>query len=173
MDRAPNKTRWLDKDEERAWFALASVMTRLPAVLDAQLQHDAGIGHFEYIVMARLSVARDRTLRMSVLATLAKGSLPRVSQAVGRLEKRGWVRRTPDPTDGRYTLAILTEQGFAKVADSAPRHVATVREFVFDQLSRAQVRQLASIGERILSALPPDETWPTELPAALSLRARA
>jgi DNA-binding MarR family transcriptional regulator len=161
----PQDTCRLDEDEERAWLAFASLTTRLPAVLDTQLQRDAGISHFEYIVMARLSTAPDRTLRMSVLATLAEGSLPRLSQAVGRLEKRGWIRRTPDPADGRYTLAILTAAGAAKLVETAPGHVETVRRYVFDQLSRTQVRQLAAIGERLLHALPPDETWPTEMPS--------
>ena len=93
----PQEPRWLDAGEQQTWLALASVLMRLPAALDAQLQRDAGISHFEYQVMAGLSMSAERTLRMSVLAALAEGSLPRLSQVVGRLEKRGWVRRTPDP----------------------------------------------------------------------------
>lgn len=161
MDRSGDP-RWLDEEQQRVWFALGSVMTRLPSALDAQLQRDAGISHFEYVVLARLSTAPERTLRMSVLATLAEGSLPRLSQAVGRLEKRGWVYRTTDPSDGRYTLAVLTDEGWAKVAETGPRHVETVRGYVFNQLTRAQVRQLRGIAERILRALPPDDTWPSE-----------
>jgi DNA-binding MarR family transcriptional regulator len=171
MNTSSPKPRWLDEEEKRAWFALVSMVIRLPAVLDAQLQRDAGISQFEYLVMARLSTVPDRTLRMSVLAALAEGSLPRLSQAVGRLEKRGWVRRSPDPADGRYTLAMLTEKGWDKVRETAPGHVETVRGYVFDNLSRAQVRQLTNIGERILRALPPDETWPSEMPSALGPRA--
>ena len=120
-------------------------MTRLPATLDAQLQRDAGISHFEYQVLSMLSMPPQRTLRMSILAVLAEGSLPRLSQVVGRLEKRGWVRRTPDPEDGRYTLAVLTDQGWAKVARAAPGHVETVRRLVFDPLTKAQIRQLRDI----------------------------
>jgi hypothetical protein len=56
-------------------------------------------------VLALLSEAPGRTLRMSALAALAEGSLPRLSQVVARLEQRGWIRRIPDPADGRYTLA--------------------------------------------------------------------
>src|SRR5215813_11785009 len=103
--------RWLDAHERETWLALASVLIRLPAALDAQLQRDAGISHFEYQVLAGLSMSPGRTLRMSVLAALAEGSLPRLSQVVARLEKRGWVRRAPDPADGRFTLAILTDDG--------------------------------------------------------------
>ena len=165
--------RWLDDEEQQAWFVWGSVMTRLPAALDAQLQRDAGISRFEYVIMARLSMVADRTLRMSVLATLAEGSLPRLSQAVGRLEKRGWVYRTPDPGDGRYTLAVLTEQGLDKMGQTAPGHMQTVRRYVFDQLTRTQVRQLRTVGERILRALPPDETWPTPMSASRHRAARA
>src|SRR5215831_383363 len=116
--------RWLTSEQMRAWISLVSVLIRLPSVLDAQLRRDAGVSHFEYQVMAGLSESPDRTLRMSVLAILAEGSLSRLSQVVSRLEKRGWVRRTPDPADGRYTLAILTDTGWDTVVAAAPGHVA-------------------------------------------------
>jgi DNA-binding MarR family transcriptional regulator len=151
--------RWLDDEERQAWTALASVLVRLPAALDAQLQRDAGISHFEYTTMAALSVAPERTLRMSVLASAADGSLARLSQVVGRLEKRGWVRRTPDPADGRYTLAILTDDGWDKVVDTAPGHVQAVRHYVFDPLSGAQIRHLTGIGRRIMRAVDSEDDY--------------
>ena len=165
---APQEPRWLDAEERQAWLALASALNRLPAALDAQLRRDAGISHFEYQVLALLSEAPDRTLRMSALATLAEGSLPRLSQVVARLEQRGWVRRTPDPADGRYTLAILTDQGLAKVTEAAPGHVQEVRRLVFDPLTKAQSRQLREIGRRIMRAIDPDNHRPDDqpLPAA-------
>ena len=157
MEDPPEEPRWLNEEERQAWLALASVLLRLPAALDTQLQRDAGMSHFEYQVMAAaLSEHPDHTMRISDIATLTEGSLARVSQAIGRLENRGWVRRTPDPTDGRYTLATLTEDGWAKVVDTAPGHVDAVRGFVFDPLTRAQVRQLTNIGRRIVHAVDPD-----------------
>jgi DNA-binding MarR family transcriptional regulator len=154
---ALKEPRWLDAEEGQAWRALASALVRLPAALDAQLHRDAGISHFEYQVLALLSEAPGRTLRMSALATLAEGSLPRLSQVVARLEQRGWVRRTPDPADGRYTLAILTDEGRAKVTDAAPGHVEEVRRLVIDPLTKAQARQLREISRRILRAIGPDD----------------
>ena len=143
---APQEPRWLDAEETQAWRALARTLVRLPAALDAQLRRDAGISHFEYQVLALLSEAPGRTLRMSELATQAEGSLPRLSQVVARLEQRGWVRRTPDPADGRYTLATLTGQGQAKVTQAAPGHLQEVRRLVFDPLTKTQSRQLREIG---------------------------
>jgi DNA-binding MarR family transcriptional regulator len=145
--------RWLDDEERETWFALGSLLLRLPGALDAQLRRDAGIGYFDYQVLARLSMSPERTLRMSALAVVAEGSLSRLSQVVTRLERRGWVRRTPDPTDGRYTLATLTDDGWDKVVASAPEHVATVRRLVYDPLTRAQVRQLGEIGRRVGRAI--------------------
>ena len=153
----PQEPRWLDAEEGQAWLALASTLIRLPSALDEQLRRDAGISHFEYQVLANLSQVPDRTLRMSMLATRTEGSLPRLSQVVARLEQRGWVRRTPDPADGRYTLAILTDEGWTKVAEAAPGHVEEVRRLVFDPLTRPQSRQLREIGRRILHAIDPDE----------------
>ncbi|BCJ41394.1 MarR family transcriptional regulator [Actinoplanes ianthinogenes] len=152
-----SEPQWLSSEEREAWLALMSLFMRLPSALDAQLQRDAGLSHFEYGILAGLSEAPDRTLRMSTLAVLAEGSLARLSQAVGRLEKKGWVRRTPDPADGRYTLALLTDEGWDKVVATAPGHVAEVRGLVFDQLTKAQTRQLRDIGRRIMRAVDPDD----------------
>lgn len=150
--------RWLDDEEMASWLALAGVLVRLPAALDAQLQRDAGMTHFEYVVLARLSDAPERTLRMSELAGLANGSLSRLSHVVSRLEQRGWVRRAPDPDDGRYTLAALTDDGWGKLVEAAPGHVAAVRRYVFDPMTATQCRQLRDIGRRIIRAIDPGDT---------------
>ncbi|MEV7621784.1 MarR family winged helix-turn-helix transcriptional regulator [Actinoplanes sp. NPDC089786] len=147
--------RWLDDDERKTWITVASVLTRLPQKLEAQLQADAGLTLFEYLVMSVLSMRPDRTLRMSELAEMAEGSLPRLSQVISRLEKRGCVRREPDPADGRYTLAILTDDGYDKVVTAAPGHVETVRSLIFDPLTKAQRRQLGDVSRRIMHAVDP------------------
>jgi DNA-binding MarR family transcriptional regulator len=158
----PPEPRWLDPEERQSWLALISMLIRLPAALDTQLQRDAGISHFEYQVLAGLSEAPERTLRMSVLAIFAEGSLSRLSQVVARLERRGWVSRRPDPQDGRYTLATLTDTGWDKVVATAPGHVEAVRGLVFDPLTKTQIRQLREIGRRVMHAI--DPTDPCALP---------
>ncbi|MDX6242083.1 MAG: hypothetical protein QOG10_7005, partial [Kribbellaceae bacterium] len=126
-----------------------------------ELQREFGISQFEYLIMARLSEAPESMLRMSVLATLTGSSLPRLSQAVGRLEKRGWMSRQTDADNSRYTLAVLSPAGLRQLKEAAPSHVKAVREFVFDRLTRVQARQLGAICQRILDGLPPDESWPS------------
>ncbi|MEU6789183.1 MarR family winged helix-turn-helix transcriptional regulator [Nonomuraea angiospora] len=150
------ETRWLDAEEQQNWYALAYALIRLPAALDAQMQRDAGISHFEYLVLSGLSMMPGRTQRMSELAVHTASTLSRLSNVVIRLEKRGWVTRRPDPTDGRYTLATLTEDGWAKVTAAAPAHVAEVRRLVFDPLTKAQQQQMGRVSQRILKAIDPD-----------------
>ncbi len=152
-----DEPRWLNDEERQAWLTLGSLVVQLGPALDAQLRRDAGITHFEYNVMAVLSEAVDRTRRMSEIAVLADGSLSRLSQVVTRLEKKGWVRRSPDPTDGRYTLATLTDEGWDKVVETAPGHVNEVRRLVLDPLTKTQVQQLTTIGQRILKVVVPDD----------------
>jgi DNA-binding MarR family transcriptional regulator len=151
--------RWLSEDQQETWLTMAGLIMRLPAALDAQLQRDAGISHFEYLVLSQLSMSPERTRRMSDLAARASSSLPRLSQVVSRLEKRGWVERRADPTDGRYTLATLTEPGWKKIVEIAPGHVEEVRRLVFDSLTMTQQRQLRDIGRRVMRAIDPDDPF--------------
>jgi DNA-binding MarR family transcriptional regulator len=155
---------WLSDDERDAWIRLVGVFIKLPAALDAQLQRDAGVSHFEYMVLSRLSEASDHTLRMSDLAVLANGSLSRLSHVVTRLERRGWVRRESCPGDGRYTNAVLTEDGWAKVQATAPGHVAAVRSLVIDALHPEQVEQLRDISQAIMARVIPGAEWYGQLP---------
>ncbi|BAJ31774.1 MULTISPECIES: MarR family winged helix-turn-helix transcriptional regulator [Kitasatospora] len=150
-----DEPRWLDPEEEETWLAMVTLLTRFPGALDTQLQRDAGLSHFEYQVLSGLSMTPGRTLRMSVLAEFAACSLSRLSHTAKRLEAKGWLRRTPDPEDGRYTLAVLTEEGWEKVVATAPGHVAEVRRLLFDPLTKGQYGQLKSISHRINEAIGP------------------
>lgn len=148
--------RWLSAEEQRAWVRFAAVLELLPGALDAQLTRDEGLTHFDYFTLAMLSEAPDRTLRISTLASRTNATLPRLSRVLSRLEREGYVERRPCPGDRRATNVVLTGRGWDKVVQSAPGHVATVRELVVDALTPTQVRQLDAISERILGMLDPD-----------------
>ena len=148
--------RWLTDDERAAWLRLVAVVELLPGVLDGQLRRDAALTHFDHHVLAMLSEAPRRTLRMTELATRTNATLPRLSHVVRRLEERGLVERAPCPSDGRATDARLTEAGWATVRETAPGHLATVREHVFDALTPEQVSQLESIAGAVLERLDPE-----------------
>ena len=146
---------WLDPAERAAWLSLVAVLFRLPSALDAQMQRDAKLSHFEYLALAMLSETPGRALRMSQLAILTNGSLSRLSHVVGRLEQQGFVRREPGADDGRFINAVLTDEGWTKVVETAPGHVNYVRNLVFDGLTKAQVASLEEIGRSILESIDP------------------
>lgn len=149
-------TRWLDDDELSAWVGLIAMTELLPGVLDAQLRRDAGLTHFEYFVLAMLSEAPECTLRMTGLAQRTNATLPRLSHVVRRLEERGLVERSTDPSDRRATNARLTDAGREAIRAAAPGHVSHVRERVLDALTPIQVTQLQEIATAILGRLDPE-----------------
>src|SRR3954447_17115822 len=151
-------TDWLDDEQQAAWVRLIAMVELLPGVLDTQLRREADLTHFEYFLLAMLSEAPERTLRMTALAVRTNATLPRLSHVVRRLEERGLVERFPCPEDGRATHARLTEAGWAKVVETAPGHVATVRRNVIDALTPKQVEQLRAIAGAILERIDPDGT---------------
>jgi DNA-binding MarR family transcriptional regulator len=143
---------WLSDEQQAAWRPFVALLLRLPAVLDAQLQKDAGVTQFDYLVLSGLSEAPGRTLRMSELAATASSSMSRLSHVVSRLEAKGWVRREPCPGDGRFINAVLTEEGWGKVEATAPGHVAAVRELLVDTLTSEEFAQLGALSAKILAA---------------------
>lgn len=149
----PAAPRWLDDDEQRAWRALAAVLLRLPVALERQLRTDSDLTHFDYWLMALLSEAPDRMLRLAELAAQADASLSRLSHAVSRLEAEGWVERRPCPDDARATLGVLTDAGYARVVAAAPDHVAEVRRLVFDGLGACDVAALERVAGAIAARL--------------------
>ena len=149
-------TRWLSPDQLAAWIRLTAVLELLPAALDSQLRRDAQLTHFDYYVLAMLSEAPDRTLRMTTLAGYTTATLARLSHVVQRLEGRGLVERFPCPQDRRATNARLTEAGWQRIRDSAPGHLRAVRDNVIDALTPDQITQLGEITDAILHRLDPD-----------------
>ena len=143
--------RWLTAEEEQGWRAVASIIHKLGWAVGSQLERDSDLSFIEYHALARLSEEPDGTLRMSELAMVTHASLSRLSHLVTRLEDWGFVRREPDKTNGRFTNAILTEAGLAKLVASAPAHVAAVRQLVIDEFSATELDQLRSFCERIVA----------------------
>jgi len=138
--------------EWSAWLQLVTTFTLLPAALDSQLQREAGISHFEFVVLVALSRQPDRRLQLKDLAVLANGSLSRLSHVMSRLEARAWVRRMSG-TRGRATYAELTDKGYRKLMEAGPIHLREVRRLVFDVLTPDEVKALRQVTSRINAGL--------------------
>ncbi|ATY96256.1 MarR family winged helix-turn-helix transcriptional regulator [Streptomyces bacillaris] len=155
---SPSETRWLTDEEQRVWRAYLHATTLLEDHLDRQLQRDAGMPHTYYGLLVQLSQAPRRRMRMTELARNAKITRSRLSHAIARLEKNGWVRREECPSDKRGQNAVLTEEGYAMLSRSAPGHVDAVRHALFDRLTPEQVRSLGDIMRVLAHGLEPEGT---------------
>jgi DNA-binding MarR family transcriptional regulator len=150
-------TEWLTDPEVESWLSVVRLMTWLPWSIDQQLRRDANLGMVEYQVLATLSKNPEWTMRMGSLAVVTNASMSRLSHLFTRLEARGLVRRAPDPADGRFTNAIMTDEGFKTLSGAAPGHVAHVRSLVIDALSPEQLRRLGLTADRIVSRIDTSE----------------
>lgn len=139
---------WLNPREKDVWTSLISVILLLPGKLEAPLRQ-TDLTLFEYLTLSHISEAPDRRIRMSELAYLANGSLSRLSNVVKRFEQRGWATRSPDPDDGRYTIAALTDDGYRLVVEAAPIHVRSVRELILDRLTATDQQALVRIAGKL------------------------
>ncbi|WP_280890246.1 MarR family transcriptional regulator [Streptomyces sp. LBL] len=151
------ESRWLTDEEQRIWRSYIHASTLLEDHMDRQLQRDAGLPHIYYGLLVQLSESPHRRLRMTELAMHAKITRSRLSHAVARLEKNGWVRREDCPSDKRGQFAVLTEQGQEVLQQAAPGHVAAVRNAVFERLTPEQQKSLGEIMEIVAEGLQPAE----------------
>lgn len=146
-------TRWLTPEEQRAWRAYLAASTLLEDALDRQLQQEAGLPHLYYSVLAVLSDAPERSMRMTDLAEHAKITRSRLTYVVTRLEKDGVIRRENCKWDKRGSIAVLTDEGMALLERLAPGHVEAVRKAVFDHLTPEQIGQFEEICTAIATAI--------------------
>ncbi|MFF1500732.1 MarR family winged helix-turn-helix transcriptional regulator [Streptomyces sp. NPDC058316] len=155
---SPGEPRWLSDEEQRVWRAYLHATTLMEDHLDRQLQRDAGMPHIYYGLLVQLSQAPRRRKRMTELAKDAKITRSRLSHAVARLEKSGWVRREDCPSDKRGQNAVLTDDGYEMLRRSAPGHVSAVRQAMFDRLTPEQMRSLGEIMQVVATGLQPEGT---------------
>jgi DNA-binding MarR family transcriptional regulator len=147
------ETRWLDENEQRTWRTFMVATQFLFELLQRELERGTAVPGPYYEVLVRLSEAPARRLRMSELADRSQSSRSRLSHTIARLEEAGWVSRERCPSDRRGSFAVLTDAGFGALEAAAPVHVEGVRTHLFDQLNTAQLDELRTISEQLLSHL--------------------
>ena len=153
----------MDDVESDAWLRLVTVLELLPTSLDAQLQQDSGMTHYEFVVLSLLRFAPDSTLQSKELAARTNATLPRLSHVVSRMADRGWVERLPSPEDRRATNVRLTTDGRRAVVLATSGHIAHARRLVIDRLDRDDLVALATIGRKIADVLDPNSrVFPSE-----------
>lgn len=140
--------KWLNPNEMAAWRSYIVTSRRMLEALDADLdQHDLSMADYE--ILAQLSDAPDRKLRMAELAEIAMLSRSRLSHRIRVMEDAGWVRRESCPDDKRGFFAVMTAKGLKAITSAAPDHVASVRMRFVNKLSKADQVVIAEIFKRV------------------------
>lgn len=107
-------------------------------VVDALAKHEITLPQFDVLATLRFSEgATQQELAERLLVT--KGN---VCGVLDRLEKLGWVKRNPDPNDGRVNRVGLTAAGRRKVEAVLPDHDRTVLQMLRPLKSENDVRAL-------------------------------
>ena len=145
--------RWLDKDEQAAWTAYRQMNRALYADLARDLTRDTGLSDPDYEVLSTLSESASPSLRASELGLLLQWSTSRVAHHIGRMERRGLVRRVACEDDGRGAIIQLTKLGLRTIEKAAPHHVAAVRRRFIGPLTPEQLSALRGIARTITSHL--------------------
>ena len=151
--------RWLNPAEMKAWRRYIIASRRLLEALDSDLE-DHELSMADYEVLAQLSDAPDRKMRMSELADVAMLSRSRLSHRIKVMEKAGWVKREACPVDKRGYFAVMTPKGWKAIVAAAPDHVESVRARFLDHLNKEDQKVLSEIFERVTDSLkenPPQE----------------
>ena len=147
----------MDELQSRAWLALVWTAELLPAALDAQLQADSDMTHFEFMVLSTLQQAEDAALRTTDLAAAVNSTMPRLSRVVGKLTERGLVERRGVAGDARVVIVHLTSAGRRELVRAVPRHIDRVKELVIDRLRPDQLDGVIAALEPLVQRLDPQQ----------------
>lgn len=155
----------LDAREMSAWHALIRAHSKIVRILEAELDIEQGLSLPAYEVLAHLSDAPGRRLRMSELATCAVLTPSGLTRLVDKLAADGLVERSRCGEDARVVYAVLTDAGAKRLKAAYPTHLRGVREHFIDHLSAAQ---LDAISEALGTFTPgPCPTDPVLPPASV------
>jgi DNA-binding MarR family transcriptional regulator len=150
---AMGQVQWLDEHEQEAWRSLMTMQDGLSEFIERQLRTRCGLSTADYQVLAHLSDAPEGRLRQFELGGLLRWEKSRLSQHLGRMEKRGLVSRERCLTDQRGAVVAITPQGSALIKAAAPQHVADVRDVLIDHLTATERAMLVTIGDKVRERL--------------------
>jgi DNA-binding MarR family transcriptional regulator len=131
--------------ELATWRALIDTTTELRRILGAQLLRESNLSPADYQVLLALSEADGGRLRSSELAASIDWERSRLSHHLGRMERRGLIRRDDCATDSRGAEVSLTDGGAGMFRGATAPHMRAIKENFADALTREQFEALADI----------------------------
>jgi len=144
----------LDADEMAAWHAFIRAHARVVRLLEAELEAEHGLTLPAYEVLAHLTEAPERRLRMSDLAAVSVLPPSGLTRVVDKLVREGFVERQRCGSDARVVYAAVTPAGVDRVEQAYPTHLRGVRQHLVDRLSAAQLLAIREALEPLTADCP-------------------
>ncbi len=144
---------WLDEDQQRAWRTVQVMQARLTAALGSQLAAESDLSYADYVVLVVLTDRTGGAARVHELARHLGWERSRASHHIARMAERGLVRKERCAADRRGSFVVVTENGRRAIEAAAPGHVAAVRRYFVDALSRDQLSAFADAAEQVVDAI--------------------
>jgi DNA-binding MarR family transcriptional regulator len=136
-------TQWLTPQEMTAWRAFIAVSNDMWRIVDRDLaKHDLDSGDFQLLAM--VSESPDQRIRLCDLADELRLTRSGLTRRMEGVLKKKLVARVQSTEDGRVAYAQMTPKGIDALKVIAPEHLETVRRTMFNHLSAAEVKAIAS-----------------------------
>jgi DNA-binding MarR family transcriptional regulator len=132
-----------------AWDSLLRAHATLMRRLDTDLERQTGLALADFDVLAQLAKAHGQ-LRITELADRALISRSGMSRRVARLVDQGLVRRERASADARGVVVVLTKEGIARLADTAPVHARGISKLFLAQLDHQELALLERVLNKVI-----------------------
>lgn len=131
--------------ELATWRSLLDTTAELRKLLGTQLSQETTLSPADYQVLLALTEADDKRMRSSELAASIDWERSRLSHHLGRMEKRGLIRRDDCATDNRGAEVCLTDEGTRTFRAATAPHMRAIQQYFTDALTPEQFEALDDI----------------------------
>jgi DNA-binding MarR family transcriptional regulator len=133
------------------WTELLRAHDLLADRLDAAVRAAGDLSLAEFELLLRLEKAGGQ-MRMGEVAESLILSKSGATRLVAKLESLGLVRREIPSDNRRSTLALLTEEGAARLGSAAPVFEATLASAFVAPLSNEEMERLSATLQKLIAA---------------------
>jgi DNA-binding MarR family transcriptional regulator len=139
--------------ELQVWREFIEAFEELRSEVASRLLAETALSAGDYVILLALSEAAGERLRSSQLAEAVAWERSRLSHHLGRMERRGLIRREECLADSRGAEVVLTTDGAAAFHHATVPHLRAVRELFVDAFAPDQLDSIASIASTLRAHL--------------------
>ena len=153
--------RRMTSGELATWRALVETTAELRRILGAELQ-ETSLSPADYQVLLALTEAHGKRMRSSELARTIDWERSRLSHHLGRMERRGLIRRDDCATDSRGAEVSATAEGVRVFRRATVPHMRSIKRHFADALTPEEFGALAGVIRSLQTHLHPYLVPPSE-----------